>query len=77
MRESKGDKHIEERPPLEDEDPLDSKYMKTLAEDADHEGILQFAVLEAKELPALDRGGTSDPYFIIKYGKALPKSTVR
>ena len=51
--------------------------MKTLAEDADHEGILQFAVLEAKELPALDRGGTSDPYFIIKYGKALPKSTVR
>lgn len=43
----------------------------------DHDSLLRFRVVEAKKLPALDYGGTSDPYITITYeGKKRKTSTI-
>jgi hypothetical protein len=45
--------------------------------DKDHDSTLRFRVVEAHKLPALDYGGTSDPYMTITFeGKRKKTSTI-
>jgi hypothetical protein len=47
----------------------------TQPKEKEHDAIFRVRVIEAKNLPAMDFGGTSDPYVVVKFEEKSRKTS--